>query len=148
MKNKYNSSSDPEKEKVKDQLRQLINEYLGLVRDDIADSVHFFFEPYGDEGPMVYSNAAAKTLFMFASKRKARALMKEIGDNDYFFICDLLKNVILFCTNIAKREANLVRLDKSKLESGDTSYCSLQMLLSETMMYESKLKHLREIRKM
>lgn len=149
MKNKHNPSIDPEREKVKDQLRQLFNEYLELARDDIADSVQYFFEPYGNDGPMLYSNAAANALCMFTCKRKARALMKEIERNDYYILCEMLKNVILFCTNIARREANLVRLDKSKLESGyNTGHDSLKILLSKKLRYESKLKHLREIRKM
>jgi hypothetical protein len=149
MKNKYSDSIDPDCEKVKSQLRELLNEYLRIDSDDIVDSVQLFFEPYQNEGPMLYSNAATNALFMFASKRKARAFMKEIGDNDYFFICDLLRNVIIFCNNIARREANLVRLDKSKLENGySTSNDSLERLLTKKMRYESKLRHLREIHNM
>lgn len=148
MEIKYNLSNDQDRENTKEQLLQLLNEYLKFIGDDIADSVYSFFKPYHLEGPTVYSNAAANALYMFASKRKARSIMKEIGDDDYYILCDMLKNVILFCNNIISREANLVRLDKSKFESRDTSHIHLTILLSEKMMYEHKLKELRETRKM
>lgn len=145
MENIYHPSTDPNRANEISQLRKVLNEYLRFRNDTIADSVYSFFEPYHLEGLQVFANVAAKSLKIFATEKKIRNSFRYKSDDDYFILCALLNNVIIFCNDIAGREANIVRIEKSKWEISDTSYIPLETIVYEKKKYENKLTHLKEI---
>jgi hypothetical protein len=93
-----------------------LNEYLSLRSDDKADLVYKLFRPFNYEGPQVFTNVAAKALKMFATEKKLRNFFRFKSDDGYFILCALLQNVITFCSDISRREANGIY---AKIKMGD-----------------------------
>ncbi|OQP63330.1 hypothetical protein A3860_25930 [Niastella vici] len=134
----------------KNELVQLIDEFLRASREtggepDIDYWVYNFFNPYDlNAGLSVYSNAAATALYMFATHKKIRHHFEQINEDDFDFLCLLLKKLVEFCDYIRSNECNVALLDKCKWEAGHNSHHSLKDIEKEKARYVYKIKHLKK----